>query len=70
MLVGGGGIALIVVGIAYGLIVFGHVDWHREPPVAVVYAGVMFMAATASGACFVVAATARSHSGGIILVAS
>ena len=74
LLVGGGGIALILVGITYGLVVFGHVDWRQEPPAALGYVGVMFIATIAGGVCFLAAAALRSHfwevTGGIILVAS
>jgi hypothetical protein len=74
LLVGGGGIALIIVGIAYGLVVSGYADWRHEPPAALGYAGVMVMAAIAGGACFLAAAALRSHfwevTGVIILVAS
>jgi hypothetical protein len=65
---------LIVVGIVYGLVILRHVDWRHEPPAALGYAGVMFMAAIAGGACWLAAAALRSHfwevTGGIILVAS
>ena len=65
---------MVVVGIVYGLVVFGQVDWRHEPAAALAYAGIMFMAAIAGGACFLAAAALRSHfwelTGGIILVAS
>ncbi len=74
LLVGGGGLALIVAGIAYGLVVLGHVEWRHEPASALSYAGVMVVAAIAGGACWLAAAALRSHfwevTGGVILVAS
>ena len=74
LLVGGSGIALVVVGIAFGGVVRRHVDWRHEPAAALAYAGVMCMGLFAGGACFLVAAALGSHlwevTGGIILVAS
>jgi hypothetical protein len=74
LLVGGGGIALVGVGVAFGGVVFRHVDWRHEPAAALAYAGVMVTGLFAGGACFLVAGALRSHlwevTGGIILVAS
>jgi hypothetical protein len=74
LVVGGGGIAFLVTGIVYGLVVFRQVKWRQEPGAALAYAGVMFIGALAGGACILVATALRSRlwelTGGIILVAS
>jgi multisubunit Na+/H+ antiporter MnhB subunit len=74
LLVGGGGIAVVAVGVIFGVVVFRHVQWRREPPIAIAYAVVMVLGAVVGGACFIVAASLRSHfwevTGSIIIVAS
>jgi O-antigen ligase len=74
LLVGGGGIALVAVGVTFGVAVFGYVQWRREPPTAIAYAVVMVLGVVVGGACFIVAASLRSHfwelTGSIIIVGS
>jgi multisubunit Na+/H+ antiporter MnhB subunit len=74
LVVGGGGIAVVTVGVIFGVVVFRHVEWRREPPIAIAYAVVMVLGAVVGGACFIVAASLRSHlwevTGSIIIVAS
>ena len=74
LLVGGGGIALVAVGVIFGVAVFRHVQWRREPPTAIAYAVVMALGVVVGGACFIAAASLRSHfwelTGSIIIVAS
>jgi O-antigen ligase len=74
LLGGGGGIALVAVGVIFGVAVFRHVQRRREPPTAIAYAVVMVLGAVVSGACFIAAASLRSHfwelTGSIIIVAS
>jgi hypothetical protein len=73
-LVGGGGIAFVVVGVIFGIVTFGHVQWDREPPLAVAYVALSVVGLIASGVCFIVAASLRSHfwelAGSITIVAS
>jgi hypothetical protein len=72
LLVGGGGIAFVVVGVISGVVLFPHIQW-REPVAVSVYVLVMSLAAIAGGACFIVAGVFRSHfwelTGAIVLVA-
>jgi hypothetical protein len=74
LLVGGGGIAFVVVGVIFGVVTFRHVRWDREPPLAVAYLAVSVVGLIASGVCFIVAASSRSHfwelAGSITIVAS
>jgi O-antigen ligase len=74
LLVGGGGVALVAVGVIFGVVVFRHVRWRREPPTAIAYGVVMVLGAVAGGACYIVAASLRSHfwelTGSIVIVAS
>jgi uncharacterized membrane protein YfcA len=74
LLVGGGGIALVAVGVIFGVAVVRHVRWRRERPTAIAYAVVMVLGAVVGGACFIAAASLRSHfwelTGSIIIVAS
>ena len=73
-LVGGGGIAFVVVGVIFGVVTFRHVQWDREPPLAVAYVAVSVVGLIASGVSFIVAASLRSHfwelAGSITIVAS
>lgn len=61
MLVGGGGIAFVIVGVTFGVVSFCHLKWDREPPLAVAYLAVSVAGLIASGACFIVAASLRSR---------
>ncbi len=74
LLVGGGGIALVAVGFIFGVAVVRHVQWRGEPPTAIAYAVVMVLGVVVGGACFIAAASLRSHfwelAGSIIIVAS
>jgi hypothetical protein len=74
LLVGGGGIAFVVVGVIFGVVTFRHVQWDREPPLAVAYVAVSVVGLIASGISFIVAASLRSHfwelAGSITIVAS
>ena len=73
-LVGGGGIAFVVVGVIFGIVTFGHVRRDREPPLAVAYVALSVVGLIASGVSFIVAASLRSHfwelAGSITIVAS
>jgi len=74
LLVGGGGIALVLVGVISAWILIPRLPWRREPPTVSAYFWLMFVGPTAAGSCFLVAAVLRSHlwelTGGIVLVSS
>ena len=74
LLVGGGGIALVLVGVISASILIPRVAWRRESPTVRAYFWLMFVGATAAGSSFLVAAALRSHlwelTGGIILCSS
>jgi len=74
LVVGGGGIAFVVVGVIFGVVTFRHIQWDREPPLAFAYLAVSVVGLIASGVCFIVAASLRLHfwelAGSITIVAS
>jgi ABC-type amino acid transport system permease subunit len=74
LLVGGGGIALVLVGVISAWILVPRVAWRREPPVLRAYFWLLFVGPAAAGSSFLLAAVLRSYlwelTGGIILCSS
>ena len=61
LLVGGGGIAFVLVGVASAVVLVPHIDWRREPPAAIAQLCLLFVSPTVAGSCFLSAAVLRSH---------
>jgi hypothetical protein len=74
LLVGGGGIAFVLVGIASAVVLVPHIDWRREPPAATAYVCLLFVSPAVAGSCFLIAAVLRLHvwelAGSLALVGS